>query len=472
MEVLARKQTRTTFSTSLLEFVIRAAFLTAHTMDHFAVHDNSAVNPEDDIVDHAAAEVDPLEVFSKRDSRKRAKSQINEMLEKHMKKQNSMGLEVSLKQSVSMKHYNVEQFKDAEKLEQALQVAEKVWLAESERRSQIQNAAPSEEGQVSVNTTYIINLPLHSSRGLKAYTHHRNPVIAERALGVRAFPSDEEPDRQHDFGDMARLEERLHVKVQNMFDPALFRKGSEFDSYLAALMELERIPKEELRLWMDIFEPYFLRHNHYEHTRISRFSGKVRDSALQVGSSLKELEVEHSWDQEDIARNFENTFELSSNILRDMRMDRKPPPDISATSVSKNGAQRSLATHCKEEYLESHMAQGLESNKTLLRFTMAAAWTSMARDSEELIMKWARLAIRAGGSLGSSVRLEVTDCAPLIRRRRDRKERELRRQLAREEELCHAEERRKKCLEEELSQLQLSLGSTTNPARESSRKVE
>jgi len=79
-----------------------------------------------------------------------------------------------------------------------------------------------------------------------------------------------------------RVEKNVTMVVGHMFHPLVYARGINLSDLQLALMELVRLPKHELILWLDTFEDHWVTHNKYEAYRIKRYGGNICDIMQQT----------------------------------------------------------------------------------------------------------------------------------------------------------------------------------------------
>eukprot|EP00929_Paragymnodinium_shiwhaense_P022437 TRINITY_DN14336_c0_g2_i1.p1 TRINITY_DN14336_c0_g2~~TRINITY_DN14336_c0_g2_i1.p1 ORF type:complete len:2392 (+),score=532.93 TRINITY_DN14336_c0_g2_i1:170-7345(+) len=77
-------------------------------------------------------------------------------------------------------------------------------------------------------------------------------------------------------------ERHMETLVTAMFHPATFATGIELETLQLSMLELQRWPRYDLELALDLFEEHWAKHNEFLSNRIKRYSGAVRDEVQQT----------------------------------------------------------------------------------------------------------------------------------------------------------------------------------------------
>jgi len=460
VEALAVHLDTATFSVSLLEFVMRAAFVLARRKTiASSKYLSSSYYWEDfeDVVDLAAAELDLLDIIdeNKADAR-------NSQEEFDLPAFVRASMLVKAKGHLGRTHNDNDN--DNDLVEKAFAQKAQVVLQDELNRRAV------DAGAASASVVAQMNSPIASSR--------KHSILS---LSPEARAMSEQRKSLKRAGRHARLEESLRLLTDQMFHPLVYKTGIELEAMQLALMELVRIRQQDLTLWLDIFEETWLKHNAYQSNRIRRYAGSVKDQLQQTDITVCKKPAGRGgalWDAENCNSFMEDEIDAGSGVgsfllFRNMHVQvgesyvqpLKPPEGLlpaassaklmvpaPATEHQNDGAQTAGARQAPA-VTEPPLSEG--------RWGTTWAW-AVARSEEDLAtdiaLDWMRFVLKAGHVLHGSDRLNVASLGPLLKDRRQKKARHLQETLEAEEQKCRAEEEAIKAIEEHTNAIRLRMG--------------
>mmetsp|Transcript_48085 Transcript_48085/g.112406 ORF Transcript_48085/g.112406 Transcript_48085/m.112406 type:complete len:2061 (+) Transcript_48085:91-6273(+) len=111
--------------------------------------------------------------------------------------------------------------------------------------------------------------------------------------------------------------------LQDMFTVETFKHGIGLDDLQVALMDLQRMPSEELSKWLDLFEQAWLRHNRVTAYNMRYFTKQVCNEGVLTGTDLLPVEGRRLWREEKRSREVEASISTYMGMLPDP--DAAPP---------------------------------------------------------------------------------------------------------------------------------------------------
>lgn len=251
LEVIAPKIGSTTFSVSLLEFAMRAAFELAHARTIVLTEEVETKTYWEDyetIVDLGSAELDPMDLLE---------ADGDELM-----REPTMSTIATVSTRGARRRQQVLDAGDAHR--QALQLVEPLGSTRPPSRITVNEVgfavfkkAVEKVRRIEIKKAARSSFHVRLQQSMKANTNDNN-------LG------------EDESEDIPRL-------VKRMFHPLLFQRGVDLDSFQFALIELQHTPRFVLRECLDEFEKVWLLHNEYYVTRLKRYTKCVMDRNEQAG---------------------------------------------------------------------------------------------------------------------------------------------------------------------------------------------
>jgi hypothetical protein len=328
VEVLGTKLENSTFSVSLMEFTIRAAFERAHISrlvmaDHLLV--KTYWEDFDHTIDLAKAELDPLDEVQRLDKMPTRVFQPGELgihadadgrvlSIDHGSQAEALGVQVGWAiHTVDGEAYSNEilnKFKttltksrSSESFNKPGGLMEGVELSRREYSVTFKELRPLDKDPVAEGDAHSRALSAVRSRGSTAKVpkealsdHLTMTAFQQLAHDVHK----EELKRRGRFEPVTVTAQLQHHdaeaenRVRRMFHPEVFARGVELDTLQHALIELRRIPPKTLQEMLDIFEEMWLLHNAYLANRLKRYTGKIIDRKEQAGATFAGAMIEKS----------------------------------------------------------------------------------------------------------------------------------------------------------------------------------
>jgi len=116
--------------------------------------------------------------------------------------------------------------------------------------------------------------------------------------------------------------------LQDMFRVDTFKHGVGLDDLHVALMDVQKMPANELIAWLDVFEEAWLKHNRVHAYNAGYFSGHLTNVGVLTGPDLQSKEVRRLFQEEKRSR------DLEASILS--YMDLLPSTDAVVPTMQKS----------------------------------------------------------------------------------------------------------------------------------------